>query len=257
MNTEKNSGNGRHRLLKKSLAGFAVTAFWLAVWQGLSMLFNSQLTLPSPLQVLTALWGMMQTLSFWQAAALSLLRVLAGFVAAVAAGCALALLTEHVRAARALLSPVLHVVRAAPVASFILLALMWIPSGRLPAFIAFVMVVPVVWENVAKGLRHTDRGLLEMARVYRFGALKTLRLVRVPSVMPYLLAACTTGLGFAWKSAIAAEIIARPLLSIGSRMQDAKTYLEYPTVFALTVVVILLSLLLERLLLWAAKRYDV
>ena len=69
------------------------------------------------------------------------------------------------------------------------------------------MVVPVVWANVEKGIRATDPALLEMARVYRFGRLKTLLRVQLPSVMPYFLAACTTGLGFAWKSGIADEVL--------------------------------------------------
>lgn len=61
--------------------------------------------------------------------------------------------------------------RAAPVASFIILALVWIRSSQLPAFIAFLMVVPVVWGNVEKGLREIDGGLLEMAQVYRLSRL--------------------------------------------------------------------------------------
>ena len=119
-------------------------------------------------------------------------------------------LTARFSLARALLAPVLHIVRAAPVASFIILALVWFRTDVLPLFIAFLMVVPVVWANVEKGIRAADPALLEMARVYRFGRLKTLLRVQLPSVMPYFLAACTTGLGFAWKSGIAAEVICRP-----------------------------------------------
>ena len=177
-----------------------------------------------------------------------------GFLAAVAAGCAAAVLTARFSLARALLAPVLHIVRAAPVASFIILALVWFRTDVLPLFIAFLMVVPVVWANVEKGIRATDPTLLEMARVYRFGRLKTLLRVQLPSVMPYFLAACTTGLGFAWKSGIAAEVICRPGLSIGRQLQDAKIYLETPEVFAWTATVVALSILLEKGLLRLAKR---
>ena len=72
--------------------------------------------------------------------------------------------------------------------------------------------------------------------------------------MPYFLAACTTGLGFAWKSGIAAEVICRPGLSIGRQLQDAKIYLETPEVFAWTATVVVLSILLEKGLLRLAKR---
>lgn len=94
---------------------------------------------------------------FWKAAGASLLRVAGGFLAAVAAGCAAAVLTARFSLARALLAPVLHIVRAAPVASFIILALVWFRTDVLPLFIAFLMVVPVVWANVEKGIRAAIR----------------------------------------------------------------------------------------------------
>ena len=177
-----------------------------------------------------------------------------GRAAALAAGSLLAVLTVRFRAADVLLSPLLKIVRAAPVASFIILALVWIRTNTLPAFIAFLMVVPVVWGNVEKGIRETDAGLLEMAKVYRLGWWKTLVRVRIPSVMPYFLAAATTGLGFAWKSGIAAEVICRPAMSIGRQLQDAKVYLETPEVFAWTAVVVALSMVLEKGLLLAVRR---
>ena len=229
-------------------------AFWLLVWQGISLLVAQELLVSAPLQVARTLGRLAGDARFWQAAGGSLLRVAVGFAAALAAGSLLAVLTVRFRAADVLLSPLLKIVRAAPVASFIILALVWIRTNTLPAFIAFLMVVPVVWGNVEKGIRETDAGLLEMAKVYRLGWWKTLVRVRIPSVMPYFLAAATTGLGFAWKSGIAAEVICRPAMSIGRQLQDAKVYLETPEVFAWTAVVVALSMVLEKGLLLAVRR---
>ena len=239
---------------KAILRGLGAALFWVAFWQLMSLAVGQELLLPSPGAVAAALARLLAAPLFWRSVGLSLLRVTAGFSAAVAGGCLCAVLTIRFRLADALLSPVLRIVRAAPVASFIILALVWIRTDILPAFIAFLMVVPVVWGNVEKGIRNTDRSLLEMARVFRFGRMRTLLRVRIPSVMPYFMAACTTGLGFAWKSGIAAEVICRPALSIGRQLQDAKTYLLTPEVFAWTAVVVVLSILLEKLLLSAARR---
>ena len=117
------------------------------------------------------------------------------------------------------------------------------------------MVVPVIWGNVEKGIRETDRRLLEMATVFRMGRWRTLLHVHIPAVMPYFLTACTTGLGFAWKSGIAAEVICRPDDSLGRLLQTAKMHLETAEVFAYTAVAVVLSMLLERLLLAAARRF--
>jgi len=62
-------------------------------------------------------------------------------------------------------------------------------------------------------------------------------------------------LGFAWKSGVAAEVICRPVNSIGRLLQDAKLYLETPRVFALTAVVAALSLLIELIIKRLARRY--
>ena len=240
--------------LKKAAIGVAVTVFWLAVWQGLRLLVGQELLVPSPLSVLRVLWHSVLTAAFWKTVGISLLRILVGFLGAVAGGCLLAVLTVHFPLLHTLLAPVLHIIKAAPVASFIILALVWLPTGVLPAFICGLMVLPVVWNNVQQGIREIDPKLLQMAKVFRMGRWRTLTKVRLPAVMPYFLTAVTTGLGFAWKSGIAAEVICQPKAAIGKRLYLAKIYLETPEVFAWTAVVIVLSVVLERLLSLCLRR---
>ena len=90
--------------------------------------------------------------------------------------------------------------------------------------------------------------LFEMAQVYRIGPWKTFRFVLVPSLMPSLKAACMTGLGFAWKSGIAAEVLSQPKRAIGSNIFYSKVYLETPELFAWTASVIVLSFAIEILI---------
>jgi NitT/TauT family transport system permease protein len=237
------------------LAGFGAAVFWLAVWQLISMLVAQELLVPAPLMVSKALGRLVVTTTFWRSTYLSLLRIVVGFVTGIFCGSGAAILTTRFKAADFLISPVLRIIRATPVASFIILALVWIRTGWLPAFISFLMVVPVVWSNVENGIRQIDDKLLEMAQVLRLGRLKTLLHIRIPSVMPYFTAACTTGMGLAWKSGIAAEVICRPDFSIGKQLQNAKIYLETPDVFAWTITIVLLSMLLEKLLVLATGRF--
>lgn len=242
------------RRTQKWLMGILVAVFWVGVWQIVSIAVGQELLVPAPLVVVQTWLRLAAGVRFWQSTAMSLLRVVLGFTAAVGAGCILAVLTARFPLARRLLSPVLHILRAAPVASFIILAMFWMKSNILPVFIAFVMVLPVVWSNVEKGIQETRKELLEMAQVFHLGWWKTMRCIRIPSVMPYLMAASTTGLGFAWKSGVAAEVLSPPLHSIGKGLQEAKTYLEMPEVFAWTATVVALSIFLEKLLLFIARR---
>lgn len=254
MRTSTSYRNKSRAPLTRALSGAAVLVFWVAVWWLIAWRVNQELLVPTPLLVGKTLWRLVQTATFWKAAAASLLRVAAGFASGVAAGVLLGLLTYRFEWAAHLFSPLLKTVRATPVASFIILALVWLKTDTLPAFIAFLMVLPIVWSNVDKGLGQTDRRLLEMARLFRFGKRRTVLHVWIPSVMPYFLSACTTALGLAWKSAVAAEVICRPEDSIGRSLQTAKNHLETAEVFAYTVAVIVLSVVLERLFLALAKR---
>ena len=138
---------------------------------------------------------------------------------------------------------------------------MWLNEDLVSVFIAFLMVLPVIWANISEGIARTDGQLLEMGSVFHFSRVKMLRSIYIPSVMPYFIAAVTTGIGFAWKAGVAAEVIGVPLYSIGQHLYNAKIYLETADLFAWTATVILLSMLAEHALInlirRIGKRYNV
>ena len=228
--------------------------FWLVIWQLAAMIVGKELILPSPLSTLRTLFELAQGREFWIAAGHSLLRIFCGFIAGVILGAGLAILTSISGTADALISPVIRIVRATPVASFIILVLLWISRFMVPAFIAMLMVILVIWEALSSTIRETDGDLLEMARAYEFGRLKTLRLVYIPSVLPSFTSACLTAQGLAWKSGVAAEVLCLPPSSVGTELYYSKIYLETPSLFAWTAVVVILSFLLEKLCRLALRR---
>ena len=149
----------------------------------------------------------------------------------------------------ALLSPVISVIKTTPVASFVILVLIWLRRDYVPVLISALMVFPVVWSNVSAGIKSTERSFLELARVYDFSFIKTVRSIYFPSVLPYFRSACSSALGFGWKAGIAAEVLTVPGVSIGRMIYESKLYLQTTDLFAWTLCVILLSFLLEKLVL--------
>ena len=244
--------NDKAKFTTKMMAAAA----WLVLWQLCYVLLNKPLLLPSPLQVLKTLLKLCQSSLFWTSVAASLGKVLLAFGLAVAAGCLAATLAALFPAVKAFLHPPIAIIRATPVASFTILALVWIKSTWLPVFIAFLMVLPMVYENVYKGILSCDPLLLEMGQAYRLSRWQKLRFLYFPAILPYFSSACVNGLGFAWKSGIAAEVLGLPKLAIGKQIHDAKIYLEIPELFAWTLVIILLSMALERLLLLLMKQLE-
>lgn len=232
----------------KWLRAAGALVFWFAVWALASYRVGQALILPAPVDVAARLAALAATGPFWLNTGTSLLNVFFGFTAGVLAGTVLAFLTAFNKVLDALLSPALRVIRATPVASFIILALLWLGKARVPAFASALMVTPVVWQSVTAALYDTDRALLEMAKMYRFGAVKTLKLIYLPSIKSQWGAACATAMGLAWKSGIAAEVICQTHTTVGEALYNSKVYLETTDLFAWTVVVVCLSLLLENVL---------
>ena len=222
------------KTLKKIGRTLLVAAFWLGVWALAAHKFGKPLLFPSPLSVLKTLGELLQTKQFYIATGTSLANILLGTLSAILCACVLVVITSKIRFVRELIYPVMAVVKATPVASF-----------KVPTFITFLIVLPIVWTNLDEGIENIDVQLTEVAKMYRFSLAKRLRVLILPSVKPYFLSACKTAIGLAWKAGVAAEIIAMPPDTIGTMIGEAKLYIMSAEMFAWTLTVVLLSLVIE------------
>ena len=225
----------------------AAVLVWLLVWQLAAVLIAKPLLLPSPAATALTLLRLASGPGFWQTIGMSMLRVSAGILCAVVLGLVCAVLCCRSALLRLLFSPLLTVIKSAPVASFTILLLVWLRRDIVPSVISALIVLPVVWSNVSTGIRQTDVQLLEMARVFRFSRLKVLRRIYVPSVKPYFVSACRSAIGFGWKAGIAAEVLTVPALSIGKMIFESKQYLMTEELFAWTAATVILSVIIEKL----------
>ena len=218
-------------------------AFWLAVWQAAAMAIGQEVFLVSPVQALRTLVQLLPRADFWQRVGFSSGRILLGFVLGAVVSVVLAVCAARWSAADALLAPVMQLVKATPVASFIILALVWVRGSALSVLISFLMVLPVLYGAVRTGIAGADVQLLEMAAVFR-----------LPAVLPAFRQGCSVALGICWKSGVAAEVIGLPNGSIGDALYRAKITLSTGELFAWTFVIILLSAGFEKLFLLALDK---
>jgi len=240
--------------MKRAGARLLAILFWLAVWHAGSVTIGQEILLVSPLTAAKTLFAMMGTLEFYQAVAGSLSRILAGFLLGVLLGTLLAALSYFVPLAGELLAPLMYTIKATPVASFVILALIFISTAYLSVLMAFLMVLPILYTNVLTGLRSTDQRLLEMARVFRMRPSARLTGIYLPAAYPNFLSSCALALGMSWKAGIAAEVIGLPDRSIGEALYQAKIFFSTPEMFAWTLAIILLSVALEQGVLLAVRR---
>ena len=104
---------------------------------------------------------------FWQSLLFSGARIGAGFLLGAAVGIAGAALAGRFSIAEELLTPLVAAVKAVPVASFVILILIWVSSKNLSVVISFLMVFPILYTNTRNGLRELDTALLEMTDVFQ------------------------------------------------------------------------------------------
>ncbi len=229
-------------------------AFWVGAWWLIAALFAKPLLLPTPVDAIKALFTLMGTGAFYLTVATSLLRIVAGIAVALLLGTLLALITVKSRICHFFFSPVLTFFKATPVASIIFLMMLWVGRQNVPFFIAFMMALPIVWSNVREGLLATDKRLLEMAAVFGVPRGRVLRHVHLPSLTPYFLAAARSAISLAWKAGVAAEVLCTPERSIGRAIYEGKMYLLTDELFAWTLVVVVISMLVEWLALYLLAR---
>lgn len=226
-----------------------ILAGWLIVWQLVSVWVGNNILMAGPLETLEALWINSITAGFWKTIGCSLLRIAAGFFAGAFAGLMLAALSARFGIVEEIFSPVLSLMKAIPVASFVVLFLIWWRSAVLASAISFFIVLPQIYISTLEGIRSTDSKLLEMAEVFHVSGWNRFFYIYRPALKPFLDSSIRIAAGMCWKSGIAAEVIGTPDFSVGERLYMSKIYLDTAGVFAWTAVIVLASFLFEKIVL--------
>ena len=241
--------------MRKSLiykSGAVILA--LAVWQGISMLVNMDILLASPVKVVKRLFTIWAEEGFITTVLFSLLRITCGFLIALALGILLAILAGRFPVVETLLWPYVVTIKSVPVASFIILCLIWFSFNQLTIFIAFLIAFPVIYSNVLQGIKSADRNLLEMADLYKASWGRKFLYIYVPNIKPYLISACSVAVGMSWKAGVAAEVIGVVNGSIGEKLYNSKIYFQNADLLAWTIMIILLSVLIEKISVFILKK---
>lgn len=237
-----------------SLRKVLIWLFWLILWQSIDLILHNPVIFVGPLEMAEALWQQIGNTAFWLTIAHSFLKISLGFLGAFFCGILLGSLAFRFSFFKELLEPVMSSIKAIPVASFVILALIWIGSSNLSVFISFLVVIPMIYTSTLTGLESTDKKLLEMAQVFSIPAVRKVRYIYLPAVHPYLISGCRTALGMSWKSGIAAEVIGIPEQSIGEQLYYSKLYLDTASLFAWTFSIIVISALFESFVLFLLKK---
>lgn len=240
---------------KKMLRRIIILLFWLLVWLLLALWVDNPVLLVTPQAAIRRILELLCQSSFLYTVGNSLLRIGMGFLLGFLTAVGLAGLSYRYRLAEELLKPVINLMKTVPVASFVVLLLIWWGSETLAVAICFLVVFPNIYINTLEGLKATDRRLLEMAAVFGMSSQNRFLYIYRPALRPFLESSMKISLGMCWKSGVAAELIGTPEFSIGGQLYLAKIHLDTSGVLAWTAVVIVLSMCFEKGILWLLNRF--
>ena len=238
---------------KDSLGKTIAVIFALLVWQTAAVAVNQSILLVSPIDVALRLTTIWQVEGFASSIWFSFYHIAGGFLLALVSGILLAALSGCFRWVETALWPFMITVKTVPVASFVVICLIWLSAQNLSVFISFLIVLPVVYGNVLQGIKSEDGKMLEVAEVFRMPMLRRILYIHMPQLKPFILSACATALGMSWKAGIAAEIIGTPDGSIGKQLYYAKIYLDTDDLLCWTVIIVIVSVAFEKLFMLALR----
>jgi len=223
----------------------------IAIWW---VLAESGLQLPTPPEVLQKSIQMWNAGILQEDVAASLARVLSGFLLGTAVAIPVGFLMGWYTTARGLFEPWIQFFRTIPPLALLPLVLVLMGIGELPkVFVIFLAAFLACVISTYQGVVSVDRTLINAARVLGAKDGTIFARVIVPASTPFILVGMRVGLGSAWATLVAAELLAAQA-GLGFRMQQAQIYYDLATIFVNIVIIGILGLAMDRLLLFAETK---
>lgn len=225
----------------------------IVLWELLALVIDNEFFMPGVKTTSTALVDIVSSKGFLKIIFTSLLRVLIGIFLGITLGIIIATACHYFSIVEVILSPIISIMKATPVACIIVLLWISMNSSQLAIFVVVMMVMPIIWQNVIDGYRSIDKGLIEVSEVFELSFKKKFKVLIFPTLINYLIPAIITSIGLAWKAEVAAEIMTNS--NMGRLIYDFKT-VSYDTasIFAWTVIIVALSLLFEKIAKYLLRR---
>lgn len=233
----------RKRVLKTMVA-FCV---WIIVWFLLELLLPESVAFAGPCDVAIRLFKDILSKPFWIAIFTTYSGIVAGFVAAVIIGTILGYLAYYFEGVDTFVTPVMDFFRYIPMITFTVLAIVWGSQTLLTVEVSIFLALPTVYRHTLLGLRHDIGYGLHSIWKHKISIFRKIDLIYRPATMPEYMVGCHRALNMCCKSGILAQFLGHAKHSVGSSLSTAMENLDVAGIFSWTIVIVILSVLLERI----------
>lgn len=233
-------------IFNNKIKRISAAVVWIVIWQAASIMTGLDILLASPVSVLSSLVNLLGMSSTYRILVSSMINITFGFICAVVLGSACAVVAYRYIIFKEMLAPPVLLMKSLPMASFIILLIIWFGSGRVSIFTSFIVTFPIVYSAVLSGIDRRDMQLVEMADVNGVGIIRRICWIDIPQILPVARPDFIVAAGMCMKAGVSAEVIGLARNSIGEQLYYSKLYIDTAGLFAWSIMVVLLSVLLEK-----------
>ena len=235
-------------LNKKKIFVFSI-AFFFLLWKFFSLVIDSPLVLPSPESVAADFFSLAVEKNFLKSLAFTFFRVFCAFFISSFLGILFGFLCTKFSVLKFFFELPLTFIRSVPLVSVILIVLFWLGSDSVPVFAAVLLSFPVMFTSAFSGFSFEDKKMENVCTIFKITEMQKFLFLKIPYAKEFLKDAMENSCGMIWKAVAAAEVLSVPKFSLGSQLQNFQVVLEISKVFAVTIFIVLLGFLSEKILL--------
>ncbi|WP_353094138.1 ABC transporter permease subunit [Tissierella praeacuta] len=235
-------------ILKDRRLSIISKAIIVIIWILLSRIVNNEVIFPTLKSIFISLVDIIKNPNFLIIIGYSLLRSFIGFIISLSLAVIIGILSGISKIIYNLMIPIINFLSSVPTMAIIILTLIWLNNEFAPMFVGFIMVFPILYETVLKGILNIDKDIITMAQIYKVDKKTIIKDIYIPSIFISLSNIFSSALGINLKMVIAGEALSQPKYAIGSNLQLQKIYLNTSGVFAWIIIILIIAKIFKSIL---------
>lgn len=236
------------KILITALYPILLVGFIGTVWYIASSVAGNEFILPTPKTTIKRFFEILSDGEFYLTLSSTLGRSFLAFLISLVGGLILAILSVIFPPLKNFLSPLVSVLRALPTMAVVLLLVIWAGATTAPIYVTIMVILPTLYSGLYDAIVGVDEQLVEACKVAGGGKKAIITKIYLPLALPSASRSISGALSLSIKLTVAAEVLSLTAGSIGTMMQMSRIYFETADLMALTVVTVIVSVALEKLL---------
>ncbi|MEF9920127.1 MAG: ABC transporter permease subunit [Erysipelotrichaceae bacterium] len=218
-----------------------ITSWWLGAY-----FMDNSYILPTPQAVVTSMMHQITSPDFYRIVLTTLTRSSMGLLFAFITALLFALCSYYSSILLGLLTPIITLAKSVPNISYIIIILIWFGREVSATIITFLILFPMFYSNFLTGLESKDKKLCDVLKIYPLSKFNQIIKIDLPMLKPFIAASMSSGIGLAFKVGVMAEILGQVDQGIGRELQYCRINLDMAGIFAWTIWIIILLVILEQ-----------